>query len=184
MGRSMKRRAWNESRVSLFACVVVATLTTASEADAQYKNTQFGYELGYRQVSKPFLASSAPFIGARVGYRLTDHLWLSSRLGFDFRDQTGIEPLTVFILHLTPVDARWYFLTGRFRPFLGLTTAFQFVLNGPLNSVNWGPGALGGFEARIFPDVFLGIQLEYEHMVSRRPRYATFGAVTQVNIFF
>jgi len=180
----MKRRTWNESRVNLVAFVVTAMLAGASEAEAQYKNTQLGYEAGYRQLSRPFLSPSAPFIGARVGYRLTDHLWLSSRVGFDFRDQVAIEPLTVFILHLTPADARWYFMTDRFRPFLGLTTAFQFILNGPLNSVNWGPGAIGGFEARIFPDVFLGIQVEYEHMVSRRPRYATFGAVTQVNIFF
>ncbi|MEM1022246.1 MAG: hypothetical protein AAGD10_19700 [Myxococcota bacterium] len=165
--------------------MAAASLFAASEVEAQYKSTQFGYEAGYRWISnRTGLSSSAPFIGTRVGYRLSDNLWLSSRIGFDFRDQLVGEPLTVFLLHLTPLDARWYFTTDRFRPFLGLTTAFQFFLNGPLASANWGPGALGGFEARIFPDVFLGIQLEYEHMVSRRPRYGTFGAVTQVNIFF
>jgi len=185
----MKPAARNESRAVGLLFALVIMLGAANEALAQYKSAHIAFEFGYQYTSERLvsLENSAPFMGVRVGWKLTDRWWMTSRIGFGWRKlDARIANLTTFMLQLNPLDVRYYFLTNRFRPYLGATTALQAFVNGPANTeapANWGPGAVGGFEARLSPDVFLGLQAEFVHMATE-PQYATFGVNTQMSVYF
>lgn len=149
---------------------IVATLALAAQsapAFAQYRSHQFGFEAGYlfygTDASVP-VEDHGPLVGLRAGWKLTDQFWLTSRAGFAWRDQVVDVDQTIFILHLVPIAARYYVLTDRFRPFVGVTNSFQFFANGGAGNVFWGPGGSAGLEVRLRRDMFLGFQLDVFHM--------------------
>jgi outer membrane protein W len=168
----------------VIVAVFVFVLLGSTPALAQYKNNQFGFELGYSLFDRPLLDESGPHLGFRVGYQLTDRWWLGSRVAFSYRKQLpGLPNTTVFLLQATPLSGRYYFATHRWRPFLGAGTTFTFVLNGSASGANWGPNALGGIEIRIAPDVFLGLQVDYGYVVTE-PRGSFLSAVAQTTVYF
>jgi len=154
-----------------FSCFAfIAVVVASSTAAAQYKNSQFGFEAGYLAYGNSnndevaAVESHGPLVGVRTGWKLSDHFWLTNRAAFAWRDQIERVDRTIFILHLVPVAVRYYFLTDRFRPFLGATQSFQFFMNGDAGTTFWGPGASAGFEVRLRRDVFLGVQADVFHM--------------------
>ncbi len=163
----------------------------ASPAAAQYRNTQFGFEAGYLYYGVDDNADApvqkhGPLVAFRSAFKLTDHWWLSARIGLSFRDEvlpttSGSAP-TVYILHLVPVAGRYYFLTDGIRPFLGLTQSFQFFLNGSRGNVFWGPGGSGGIEFKLQRDVFLGLQTDVFHMFGDG-EFPVVGVTAQLNLF-
>lgn len=159
-------------RLALSFGLVLAILAGPSApAWAQYRGHQFGFEAGYlgfgnSAVERPAdVENHGPMVGVRTGWKLTDRFWLTNRAALSFRDQLPTRfDQTIYILQVVPVAARYYFMTDRFRPFMGVTNAFHFFLNGSAGNVFWGPGGSAGFETRLRRDVFLGLQVDVLHM--------------------
>jgi hypothetical protein len=158
----------------------------ADSARAQYKNMQFGFEAGilfYGDDARVPVEDLGPLLGLRGAYKASDHWWFTSRAALSFREQTGFTDQTVFILHLVPVDVRYYFLTDRFRPFLGLTNHFQFFLNGNAGNVFWGPGGTVGLEAKVRKDTFFGLQTDLVYTIGDG-EFPVISTTAQLNFFF
>ena len=157
-------------RAALMLVAFAIAFGSSSSASAQYKNAQFGFEAGYlgygttNNRAAAAVENHGPMVGVRTAWKLTDHFWLTNRAAFAWRDQIELVDRTIFILHLVPVAARYYFMTDRFRPFVGVTQSFQFFMNGQAGHVFWGPGGSAGFEVRLRKDVFLGLQADVFHM--------------------
>lgn len=173
-------------RLLLSAALFAAVLFASESAQAQYKNYQFGFEGGVLyygdDISVP-VEDVGPLIAFRSAYKASDHWWFTSRAGLSFREQTFGTGETIFIFHLQPIDVRYYFLTDRFRPFLGLTNQFQFFLNGNAGTVFWGPGATAGFEAKIRRDVFFGLQGDVVYAIGDG-EFPVIATTAQLNFFF
>ncbi len=135
------------------------------DARAQYKNAQLGFEVGYGFYAPDLLLDEHHLeVGLRGAFKAEDHFWFSARGLLSFRGEP-ISERTVVVLHLTPVAVRYYVLTDTFRPFVGVTNAFQFLFNSALGTrVFWGPGAEVGAEFKLSRDIFLGIQADALYM--------------------
>ena len=168
------------------ASVLIALVALPRVADAQYKNAQFGFEGGYFYVGKNAGLSEHNFcIGMRGGYKSTDRWWFTARAGLSFPSDVGGVDNTVVLLHLVPVDVRYYFETDAFRPFVGVTNSFQLLFNQEIESnAFWGPGITGGMEFRLRRDLFLGVQLDLFWMFVFEGDDAPLGTATTQLIFF
>ncbi|MEQ8274931.1 MAG: hypothetical protein RMA76_20690 [Deltaproteobacteria bacterium] len=140
----------------------LATCLNSGSAEAQYKNGQIGFEGGYMFLGeKSELDSHGFLLGLRAAYKASDHWWFTARGAVSFRGEQGNSNRTVVLLHLVPVDARYYFKTDRFRPFLGVTNSFNLLFNQTIDSsVFWGPGITGGAEIRLSRDIYLGLEAD------------------------
>ncbi len=139
-----------------------------SQGYAQYQSQQFGIEAGYQFIEDDLgLISHGANFGARGGFKISDHWWLTARSLISFRGDVTPKNRTNIVLHLTPIDARYYIWTDSLRPFLGVASCFHLVFNTSLSSVTqWGPGLLGGIEFKIRRDLFLGIQVDGNYLIS------------------
>src|SRR5215472_13755633 len=108
-------------RITLaLAAGLVAWAAGSSVAEAQYKNGQFGFEGGYLFLGPNSLLHEHNFmLGLRGGYKASDHWWFTARaqIGFPAEDPR-FGGATVVFFHLVPIDARYYFETDSFRPFV------------------------------------------------------------------
>lgn len=139
------------------------TTVGAGDAEAQYKNGQIGFEGGYMFLGEDTGLDSHGFLlGLRAAYKASDHWWFTAKGGVSFRGEQGRSQRTVVLLHVVPVDARYYFLTDKVRPYLGVTNSFQFLFNTGVvqSSVFWGPGVTGGVEFRVARDIFIGLEAD------------------------
>lgn len=156
-GLGMNLKRW------LLALVLIGIgLGFAPPASAQYKNAQFGFEGGYFLIGRDSQLTLHNFmVGLRGGYKSTDRWWFTARAGLSFPGDDGAANNTVVLLHLVPVDVRYYFQTDSFRPFVGVTNSFQLLFNQEIESAAfWGPGVTTGMEIRLRRDLFLGVQLD------------------------
>lgn len=99
-------------------------------AEAQYKNGQVGVEGGYMFIGEDSgLEEHGILFSLRGAYKGTDRWWFSARAGLSFRgEQSTLSNQTVILFHLVPVDARYYFATDRFRPFVGVTNCGEKLI--------------------------------------------------------
>jgi len=155
----------------LSALVGVLLSMTSGAANAQYRSGQFGFEAGYLGFAEPNsnrateVENHGPMVGIRAGYRITDNVWLTQRAALSWRDQQPVRfDETIFVLHLVPVAARYYFATDRIRPFVGVTNTVQFFTNGQAGNAFWGPGGSAGVEWRWGRDIFSGLQVDVFHV--------------------
>ena len=148
-------------------CLGFAVLSP-SVAKAQYKSQSVGIEAGYQYIEDDFgLLQHGSIFGLRAGYKSSDHWWFTARALLSFRGDQLPGDRTNVLLHLTPVDVRYYLWTDSIRPYLGGATAFHFLLNSALPStVQWGFGPVGGIEFKIRRDVFLGFQVDGLYMIA------------------
>lgn len=142
--------------------LTLAALLAPREASAQYKNFTFGFEGGYFLLTKGSELKPHNFgLGLFGGYKLSDQWWLTGRAMVSFPGQLDNAPNTVVLLHLTPVAARYYFLTDSFRPFVGITNAFHILINNTTaHDVFWGPGVTAGMEFKLKRDLYLGVEAD------------------------
>lgn len=173
-------------RVLRLLLLLSALFALPRAAEAQYKNGQFGFEGGYFFIGEDSGLTSHNFaIGLRGAYKNTDQWWFSARAMVSFPGDIGGQDNTVVLLHLVPVDVRYYFQTDSFRPFVGVTNSFQFLFNQEIESdVFWGPGVTAGFELRLRRDIFLGLQLDAYWMFVFQGPDAPLISVTPQLIFF
>lgn len=166
--------------------LLLTALAFPGAAQAQYKNGQFGFEAGYFFAGEDTGLTQNNFaLGMRGAYKNTDQWWFSARALVSFPGEPGGRDNTVVLLHLVPVDVRYYLKTDSFRPFVGITNSFQFLFNQDQESdVYWGPGATAGMEFRLRRDLFLGFQVDAFWMfVFQGPDAPLITANTQL-IFF
>lgn len=137
-------------------------------AEAQYRNQQFGFELGYHFLeSKLGVEEHGGIGGLRAGFKATDHWWFTARAMLSFRGDQVPDENTVILFQLTPVDVRYYFETDNFRPYLGGGTTFQFLFNTSVRStIQWGVGPVAGLEFKLKRDLFLAFQVEGTYFVA------------------
>ena len=169
------------------ALLCLGLLGVGGEAQAQYKNGQIGFEGGYFLLGKDLGLDEHSFLlGLRGGYKGTDNWWFTARAGVSFRgEQNPLANNTVVIFHLMPVDARYYFLTDNFRPFVGIGSTFNFLFNQTIeSSVLWGPQVIGGVEFRLRRDMFLGIQVDAGYAFVFEGPDAPFVTATSQLLFF
>lgn len=140
----------------------LAVLASPSRAEAQYKNNQIGFEAGYLYIGDDLgLKPSGVLAGLRGAYKASDHWWFTARAGLSFRGEVAYPDQTTVILHVMPIDARYYIQTDRVRPFIGVSNAFTKVFNSHIDgTLGWGPGATAGVEIFLSRDIFLGLQAE------------------------
>ena len=151
----------------LAALIAVGSLGIPS-AEAQYRNQQVGFEAGYQFIEDDFgLVEHGTIFGFRAGYKASDHWWFTARALVSFRGDALPGDRTNILFHLTPIDARYYFLTDSIRPYVGGATAFHFLLNSALPStVQWGFGPVGGIEFKLRRDLFLGVQVDGLYLIA------------------
>jgi hypothetical protein len=162
-------------------------LTSADEAQAQYKNQQFGFEGGYSFLGEDSgLKPHSFLLGMRGGYKGTDHWWFTSRAAVSFRgEQNPLSNRTVVVFNVMPVDARYYFLTDTFRPFVGAGSTFNLLFNQSIEStVFWGPQATVGAEIKLQRDIFLGFQADLGWAFVFQGADAPFATMTTQLLFF
>lgn len=174
---------------ALAAIFAVGLSMVGDRAEAQYKNGQIGFEGGYSFINNSegrLLDPHSFLLALRGAYKGTDHWWFSARAGLSFRGQG--DPLsnnTVVVFNLMPVDARYYFLTDNFRPYVGVGTTFNFLFNQTIEtSVMWGPQATAGLEFRLRRDMFLGFQADAGWFFIFEGPDAPFATITSQLIFF
>lgn len=173
-------------RPTLLVSTVLLLSAFGTEANAQYKSAQLGFEGGYGFYGEDLLVDSHSFmVGLRGAFKATDHWWFSARGLLSFRGEQDISQRTVVLLNLTPVAARYYFFTDSFRPFLGITNAFQFFFNTADGTrIAWGVGAEGGLEFKIVRDVFIGLQADALYVFAfERPDDPVVTVTAQLNFF-
>jgi hypothetical protein len=155
-----------EMRLLLPLVLTLAFCSVPRLAEAQYKDGQLGFEVGYGFYAPDLLLDEHNMmIGLRGAFKAEDHWWFSARGLLSFRGEQNISERTVVILHLVPVAARYYILTDSFRPFVGITNSFQFYFNSSRGTpVYWGPGAEVGVEIKLWRDVFLAFQADVYYM--------------------
>lgn len=149
------------------AAALAATMMAGlGEAEAQYTGEQLAFEVGYQFLEDDLgLRPHEPVFGVRVGVELTERIWYTTRALLSFRDDLAPRDRTVLLLHLTPLDLRYYFLTDRFRPFLGASTAVHILGNTPTRSVvQWGGGPVGGFELELRRNLYFGVQVDAAYL--------------------
>jgi hypothetical protein len=170
----------------ILAPVVVLASLAPVEAAAQYKSAQLGFEGGYGFYAGDLGLDLHGFmVGLRGCFKAEDHWWFSARALLSLRGEQSSER-TVVILNLTPVSARYYFLTDAFRPFLGITNAFQFLFNKEVDgfALFWGPGVEAGIEIKIVRDIFIGFQGDFLYMFAfEAPDDPMFTVTAQLNFF-
>ena len=150
-------------RLAPLVVVLAGLFAGISEAEAQYKNGQFGFEGGYFYLGKDSGLDEHGFLlGMRGAYKGTDHWWFSARTGVGFRgEQSTLSNNTVVVFHVMPVDVRYYFLTDTFRPFVAVGSSFNLLFNQTIEaSVFWGPQVSVGAEFRLKRDLFFGVQFD------------------------
>lgn len=151
-----------QARRPLFFLLFVIFLALPSAAEAQYKNGQIGFDGGYMFLgSKSLLDSHGFLLSLRGAYKASDHWWFTARAGVSFRGERQASQNTVVLFHVVPIDARYYFKTDNFRPFVGVTNSFNLLFNQTIPSnVFWGPGVTAGMEFRLARDIFLGFEAD------------------------
>ncbi len=167
--------------------LLAALVFCPRDAAAQYKNGQIGFEGGYMFLGEDAGLDSHGFLVAlRAAYKASDHWWFSARAGVSFRGEAATNSeRTVVLFHLVPIDARYYFQTDAFRPFVGVTNSFQILANQTIASgVFWGPGATAGMEFRLRRDMFLGVQVDASWMFVFEGRDAPLITTTTQLLFF
>jgi outer membrane protein W len=182
----MKASVMNARRLLLLLGFVSMCALWGARAEAQYKNGQFGFEAGYFFIGKDSQLTTHNFsVGMRGGFKLTDNVWFTGRAALSFPGDAGAAKNTVVLLHLVPVDVRYYFKTDSFRPFLGVTNSFQILANQEIeSSAFWGPGVTGGMELRLRRDLFLGFQADAYWMFVFEGEDAPLVTVTTQLLFF
>lgn len=156
----------------LLASLLVVGFLSPAPAQAQYKNSQFGFEVGYLYVGeRTGLDPHGLSGGLRAAYKISDHWWFAARAGLSVRgdevEGQVPESNTAVMLSVIPIEARYYFLTDFYRPYVGITNAFQFLFNTEINAtVFWGPGVTAGIEIRLRRDMFLGFQADGFYMIT------------------
>jgi hypothetical protein len=161
-------------------------LLPAERAEAQYRSYTFGFETGYMALTEGTELRPHNFaVGLFGGYKLSDNWWFSGRALVSFPGQLDLAPNTVVLLHLVPVSVQYYFLTDAFRPYVGLSNSFQFLVNNNTStSVFWGPGVQAGMEFKLRRDLFLGLKADgYMMLVFEGPPAAVITTTAQL-IFF
>ena len=180
------RRAITFSLASFFT-IALGAMFGASTAEAQYKNGQIGFDVGYFFLEADSgLDEHAALVALRGAYKASDHWWFTARAGVSFRgEQSNLTNNTVVLFHLQPIDARYYFLTDRIRPFLGVTTAFTFLANHTLPwTVGWAPGVDGGIEIRLRRDLYLGFEIDtYYNLIFEGDDHIAVTATSQLLFF-
>lgn len=168
------------------ALLLCGVLAIDGRAEAQYKNAQFGFEGGYFFVGEKSMLTPHNFsIGLRGGYKSSDHWWFTARAHLSFPGDDAPAANTVVLLHLVPVDVRYYFLTDSFRPFVGVTNSFQLLFNQQIeSSAFWGPGVTAGMEFRLRRDLYLGFQLDAYWMLVFEGDDAPLATMTTQLLFF
>lgn len=172
------------------AVLALGLFLVGDRAEAQYKNGQIGFEGGYffltNTGSEGFLDPHGFLLALRGGYKGTDHWWFTARAGVSFRgEEDPLSNRTVVMFNLMPVDARYYFLTDNFRPFVGVGSTFNFLFNQSIEtSVIWGPQATAGLEFRLRRDMFLGFQADAGWNFVFEGSDAPFVTLTSQLIFF
>lgn len=131
-------------------------------AEAQYKNNQIGVETSYYYIAEDLgLKSNGVLVALRGAYKASDHWWFTARAGLSFRGEVANTDQTAVVLHIMPIDARYYIQTDRVRPFIGVSNAFTQIYNTNIDgTLGWGPGATAGVEIFLARDIFLGLQAE------------------------
>lgn len=179
-------RVWNIAVLTLVATGLAAGVGP-EVAQAQYKNGQIGVDVGYFFMEADSGLDEHGFLVAlRGAYKASDHWWFTARAGVSFRgEQSNLSNSTVVLFHLQPVDARYYFLTDRIRPFVGVTTAFTFLANQTLPwGVGWAPGANAGIEIRLQRDMYIGFEVDgYYNLIFEGDDHFALTASSQL-IFF
>jgi hypothetical protein len=175
-------------RALLVASVVAASLAASEEAQAQYRNFTFGFEGGYIYQGKNTQLSRSNFgIGMFGGWKASRNWWFYGRSLLSFPKQLDNSPNTVIVLHAVPASVRYYFLTDRLRPWVGITNSFQLLLNTTdaiQRTAWWGPGANAGVEIKLRRDMYLGLEGDVFHMFNfNGPDVQVASATVQV-IFF
>lgn len=165
----VRAKGFSRSNCALATLVPLSFIFSAliaSPAAAQYRNAQFGFEGGYFFVGSASGLDSHNFsLGLRGGFKSSDHWWFTGRAHLGFAGEP-VSDATVLILHVVPVEVRYYFETDAFRPFAGITNSFQFLFNQTIEAnAFWGPGLAGGMEFKLRRDLFLGFQLDAYYMV-------------------
>jgi hypothetical protein len=166
--------------------VGVLALAAGSRAEAQYKSGQFGFEGGYFFLGSRSLLNQHNFsFGLRGGYKASDHWWFMGRAQLSFPPEQVPPNSTVVLLHLVPIEARYYFQTDAWRPFVGITNSFQLLFNQDINhTAVWGPGGTAGMEFRLRRDLYLGFELDaFWMLVFEGDDFPLVTATTQL-IFF
>jgi hypothetical protein len=157
-------------------------------AEAQYKNGQFGFEGGYLFLGNNSQLNQHNYLlGLRGGYKASDHWWFTARAGLSFpAEDQQYGGSTVVFLHIVPIDARYYFQTDSFRPFVGVTNSFQLLFNQDIgHTAEWGPGVTAGMEFKLHRDLFLGFQLDsYWIFVFEGTSYPLISLTSQLLFFF
>jgi hypothetical protein len=173
-------------RTWLAVAMAVAGVCVSGRAEAQYKSMQFGFEAGYMFIGKASLLNQNNLsFGLRGGYKVSDHWWLTAGAQMAFTGDQGGRDNTVILLHLVPVDARYYFETDAFRPFVGLTNSFQLLFNQEIESTAfWGPGVTAGVELKLKRDMYLGFQGDAYWMLVFEGDDAPLATLTAQLIFF
>lgn len=168
------------------ASAALLLMLASATAEAQYKNAQFGFEAGYFFFGRDTQLTTHNYgLGLRGAYKSTDRWWFTARGMVSFPGDDGGRDNTVVLFHLVPIDVRYYFKTDAFRPFVGLTHSFQFLLNTELESeVFWGPGVSAGMEFRLKRDLFLGFQADGFYMLVFEGPDAPMATFTTQLIFF
>ncbi|MCK6550871.1 outer membrane beta-barrel protein [Myxococcota bacterium] len=167
--------------------VMLACLCAAPAAEAQYKNTQFGFEAGWFFVGKDSGLAPANNLsfGLRGGYKSADRWWFTARAHLAFTGDVSPRDNSVVLMHLVPVDVRYYFQTDAFRPFVGLTNSFQILFNQDIESdAFWGPGVTAGMELKLQRDIYLGFQVDAYWMFVFQGADAPLATATTQLIFF
>lgn len=133
----------------------------AGRAEAQYKSYTFGFEGGYLAMTEGIGLKPHNFdLGIFGGWKASDRWWFEAKADLSFPGQLNNAPNTVIVLQLSPIMVKHYFMTDAFRPYVGLTNAFFFTINGDASvpTAVWGPGANAGMEFKLSRDLFLGFE--------------------------
>lgn len=152
------------ARFRLFVATLSLTLVGlgfSAPAEAQYKSYNFGFEGGYLAMTEGIGLKPHNFdLGIFGGWKASDRWWFNAKAALSFPGQLNNAPHTVIVLQLAPIMVKHYFMTDAFRPFVGLTNAFFFTINGDASvpTAVWGPGANAGMEFKLARDLFLGFE--------------------------
>ena len=181
------QRSVSTQKSLLIALVAAGGLLAADEAEAQYRNYTFGFEGGYMFLGENTeLDAHNISLGMFGGYKASDHWWFYSKASLSFPGQQNNLPNTVILLHIVPISVRYYFYTDAFRPWVGLTNAFQqyFNTNAISQTTWWGPGVHAGVDFKLQRDLFLGFEGDAHYLINfEGPNTPVFSGFANLTFF-
>lgn len=157
------------SRAALAAGALVACLSTASPARAQFANHSIGVEVGAIIIGNP-----AEFgIGSGGGLGLNATLYIESGFDLYFRALVSINNYkNVNVVGVLPaIGFRYLISEDTIRPYLGLSVGYLAFFQ---DNANWGRFALSpmaGIEFFVADNFSLGLQAEYDLMAEIVPAF-------------